>query len=175
VLFGKLDWLKAFVPSLKILFLKRDPRSIVSSVLRSNFIHFWNYAHLVPPAFAAMHPHYLSKARTPGEMAAEVVAMSVATRYEMARRSIQNFEHRELHLEDLMQNPHEGLETITRFLGVDADDEPLSFLKRRQLESRGGPFSSFRAANDVVTAWERHLNAEQLRVIEEVLHCEPVA
>jgi hypothetical protein len=66
------------------------------------------------------------------------------------------------------------LKDITHFLGVDADDEPLSFLKRRQLESRGGPFSSFRAADDVVHAWKRHLNAQQLRVIEDVLQCEAV-
>jgi len=66
------------------------------------------------------------------------------------------------------------LKDITLFLGVDADDEPLSFLKRRQVESRGGLFSSFRAADDVVHTWKRHLDAQQLRVIEDVLQCEPV-
>src|SRR5690349_192263 len=34
-LFGKLGWLSSFLPGLKVIFLRRDERAIVSSVLRS--------------------------------------------------------------------------------------------------------------------------------------------
>ncbi|MBW8830061.1 MAG: sulfotransferase [Burkholderiales bacterium] len=173
VLFGKLDWLKVFIPSLKILFLQRDPRAIVSSVLRSNLLSFWNYVHLVPPLFKAMHPDYVSRSRSVDEAtrAAEIAAMSVVVRCEMARGAIQKFDHMELHLGALMRRPREQLEQIIEFLGVESDDGPLSFLRKRQLASRGGPYSSFRLPDDVERAWERHLTADQIRAIEDVLQC----
>ena len=173
VLFEKLGWLKAFIPRLKILFLKRDPRSIVSSVLRSHLLELWDYARLVPPAFRKIHPHYVSRtdAADSAAAAAEIVAMSVVTRYEFARCAIRNFEHMEVDLSDLMREPAEWLQAITEFLGVPPHEGPLSFLKERQAVSRGGTFSSFRLQSDVQHTWERHLNASQIRAIEDVMQC----
>jgi len=173
VLFGKLEWLKAFLPTLKILFLKRDPRSVVSSVLRSNLLGFWNYDRLVPPAFRKLYPGYVSKVHAAdwATLAAEIVAMSVVTRHELARRTVQHFEHLELRLDDLMREPERRLHDIAEFLGVEANEAQLSFLKQRQAETRGGRFSSFRSRDDVERGWERHLSAAQVRVIEDVLQC----
>ena len=173
LLFEKLGWLKAFLPSLKIVFLKRDLRAIVSSVLRTDLVQFWDYARRVPPAFAKIRPGYVSRtdsADTPA-MAAEIVAMSVVTRYQLAERAIREFDHREVHLDDLMRNPEDELAGIVDFLGVEADEGPLSFLQRRQAASRGGTFSSFRLPAEVQHGWEQHLSAAQLQAIDNVLQC----
>lgn len=173
VLFGKLEWLKAFLPSLKILFLKRDPRSVVSSVLRSNLLGFWDYARLVPPAFKKLYPHYVSTVQPSdwASLAAEIVAMSVVTRHELARRTLPHFDHLELRLDELMQEPERRLHDIAEFLGIEANEAQLSFLQQRQAETRGGRFSSFRSRDDVERGWVRHLSAAQVRVIEDVLRC----
>lgn len=173
VLFEKLGWLKVFMPSLKILFLQRDPRSIVSSVLRTNLLEFWDYERLVPPAFRTIRPHYVSRIDPSDRRtaAAEIVAMSVVTRYELARRAIREFDHAEIHLDELMRRPEERLEAIAEFLGVPPHEGPLSFLRQRQAVSRGGMFSSFRVQDDVRRTWERHLNAAQLGAIEDVMQC----
>jgi hypothetical protein len=173
VLFGKLGWLKAFLPSLKVLFLKRDPHAIVASVLRTDLLPFWDYAHLVPPAFKALHPGYVPNADLSDRAtaAAEMVAMSVAVRYDLAQRAIQNFEHMELQLGELINDPVRQLEAIAKFLGVEAHEEQLAFLRHRQGVTRGGAFSSFRLRHDVEHGWRRHLNANQIRVIDGVLQC----
>lgn len=173
VLFGKLGWLKAFLPALRVVFLKRDPRSIVSSVLRSDLIGLWDYAHHVPEAFKSVFPDYVSRVAAGDEaaVAAEMVAMSVAVRYELARRSIQRFEHMEVQLEELMENPRGHLERVMQFLGVDAHEAPLSFMTLRQASSRGGPFSSFRLREDVAHAWRRDLSAQQVGAVEDVMRC----
>jgi hypothetical protein len=173
ILFEKLEWLKAFIPPLRILFLRRDPRSIVSSVLRTNLLELWDYARLVPPAFRKIRPNYVSRidASDTEAAAAEIVAMSVVTRCEFAARAIRNFEHMEVHLGDLMRDPAQWLEAIAEFLGVPAHEGPLSFLRERQAVSRGGMFSSFRLQGDVQHTWERHLNASQLQAIEDVMQC----
>jgi hypothetical protein len=173
ILFEKLGWLKAFIPSLKILFLRRDPRSIVSSVLRTNLLEFWDYTRLVPPAFRKIRPHYASRidAADREAAAAEIVAMSIVTRYELARCAIRDFEHMEVHLGDLTREPAAWLEAIAEFLGVPRHEGPLSFLKQRQAVSRGGTFSSFRQQSDVQDTWERHLNESQIRAIEDVMQC----
>jgi len=174
LLFEKLEWLKAFIPSLKIVFLKRDPRAIVSSVLRSNLLGLWDYARLVPPAFAKIKPHYVSRIDSTdiSAAAAEIVAMSIATRYAHARRALDRFEHREIHLDELTREPATQLEQLSEFLGVPPHQGPLSFLAQRQAVSRGGAFSSFRSHDDVRNTWSRHLNAAQVRAVEAVMECQ---
>jgi hypothetical protein len=175
VLFGKLDWLGAFLPTLKVLFLKRDPRAIVSSVLRSNLAGLWNYSALVPPAFRKLFPHYgdTQAHGDPATAAAEIVAMSVAARYELARRTLQRFDHLVVHLDEVTHQPQQCLDAITRFLGVEPHEEPLRFLRERQAASRGGPFSSFRKQEDVENTWQQHLLPGQVQVIEHVLAAAP--
>lgn len=170
-LFGKLGWLKAFIPRLRIVFLTRDTRAIVSSVLRSRLAAFWRYADLVPPAFAQLCPGYASRIAI-GDAAlraAETAAMSVALRYEFARRTLPLFEHRSLALEDLTAEPARCVRMLAEFLGVEADPEQVAFIAARQSESRGGLFSSFRSLEDVESAWRRHLSPQQLQVIDEVM------
>jgi hypothetical protein len=170
-LFGKLEWVKEFLPTLKILFLTRDPRAVVSSVLRSGLCEFWRYHDLVPRAFHEIYPHYARRGdeSDPTIREAEIAAMSVATRYEIARRTLHLFEHRLVSLEDVMRDPPGCLESMTAFLGVESHPDAFLFLQRRQGVSRGGAFSSFRAPEDVQTAWRLHLNAGQIEVVEDVL------
>jgi hypothetical protein len=170
-LFGKLGWLKQFMPSLKIIFLRRDPRAIVSSVLRSELAGFWRYADLVPPAFAGVCPGFVSRVDA-GDItarAAETVAMSVAVRYELARHTLDLFAHCMLDLDELMRRPMHCLQVLADFLGVEPDPEQMSFIITRQRESRGGLFSSFRAPVDVEGAWRLHLSERQIEAIDHVM------
>jgi len=170
-LFGKLQWVKEFLPTLKVLLLTRDPRAVVSSVLRSGLSEFWRYHDLVPHAFREIFPHYERRGAgsDPAIRDAEIAAMSVATRYELARRTMHLFEHRVVPLEEVMRNPAGCLESMIAFLDIEPHPDPFSFLQRRQGVSRGGAFSSFRAPEDVQTAWRRHLSAGQIEVVEDVL------
>jgi|GEM_PF-1221237 len=170
-LFGKLEWLKAWMPSIKLVFLTRDPRAIVSSVLRSELSDFWLYDDLVPQAFHAACPEYESRAGTadPTLRAAEVAAMSVVARQALARRSLARFPLLEVALEDVMREPQRCLREMTDFLGVDPHPLQAEFLAQRQGASRGGAFSSFRAPADVQGRWQRHLSAGQVELVEGVL------
>jgi hypothetical protein len=170
-LFGKLGWLQAFMPSLKVIFLRRDPHAIVSSVLRSELAGFWRYAELVPPAFALVCPGYASRVDRdePTALAAELVAMSVAARYELARRTLDLFAHLTLDLDELMRTPLHGLQAVADFLGIEPDPQQMSFIITRQGESRGGLFSSFRDPVAVEGAWRTHLSARQVEAIDDVM------
>jgi hypothetical protein len=170
-LFGKLGWLKGFMPSLKILFLKRDPRAIVSSVLRSGLASFWDYERLVPRAFCRLYPAYASRV-PPGDAparAAELAAMSVVARYELARATLGLFEHRVVYLDELSRKPVQCLRAISQFLDVEPDPGQLLFLGERQSTSRGGLFSSFRVHEEVEHTWRRHLSVRQVQAVEDVL------
>lgn len=170
-LFGKLAWLQAFMPRLKLVLLWREPRAIVSSVLRSGLIDFWDYRELVPPAFQRLFP----QAPPPGgaigsrEELASLAAMSVATRYELARRALSGFEHFIVGLDAVVQRPAETLGALARFLGVAPHPGPLQFLQGRQAASRGGTFSSVREPAGVSRGWQQHLAAPELAAIDRVL------
>ncbi len=186
VLFGKLEWLREFLPPLKVIFLKRDIRAVVSSILRSHLTELWNYSKLVPAAYQRLFPAHHAQRQVDLETglalpwhtrnpsgddkvrAAALAAMSVVVRYELARRELRHFEHRILSLEDIVQKPEVCLKVITDFLNVDSDDAPLRFLHGRHVTSRGGLFSSFRSPEDTQHAWSWHLSAAQLRAIDAV-------
>jgi hypothetical protein len=149
----------------------RDPHAIVSSVLRSGLLAFWCYPDLVPRAFAELSPQYrrLPAHADPAALEAELAAMSVAVRYAMARRNLALFEHRIVPLDEAMRDPEGFLHTVTGFLGLEPHADQAAFLQRRQSEHRGGLFSSYRSPQDVHGGWRRHLSAQQVHVIEEVL------
>ena len=79
------------------------------------------------------------------------------------------FDHRLVALEEMMQDPAICLQSIADFLGVEPHPDQASFLRQRQVTSRGGAFSSFRDPHEVQLAWRRHLSARQVEVIEDVL------
>lgn len=173
-LFGKLGWLQACMPRLKLIFLWREPRAIVSSVLRSGLIDFWDYREFVPAAFRRLFPH-AGPLPGPGlaigcrvELAT-LAAMSVATRYEMARRALPAFDHVVVGLDAIVQRPGETLTALARFLGVPPNPGPAQFLSGRQVASRGGTFSSFREPDGVAHRWQQDLAPSELAAVEHVL------
>lgn len=169
VLFGKLEWLAAFMPTLRVVFLTREPHAIVSSVLGTELGEFWGYRERVPRAFSERFPGYTSRAADDAERDAEIAAMSVAVRYELARRALPLFEHHVVALEDVLRDPHRALRELDGFLGVDVHPEQLAFLQRRQTVSRGKEFSSFRTPDDVQAGWRRRLTKRQVDLIDGVL------
>ena len=168
-LFGKLGWLKAFLPGLRVLWVQRDPRAIVSSVLRSGLMDFWRYRELVPPRFEALCPGYRRAPAGTRAHDAELVAMSVVVRLDMAQRSLGPFAHHTVRLDDFALDPRAGLQQLCRFLGLEAHPEQLAFLRQRQGITRGGRYSSFRSHHDVQDAWRRHLTEAQVAAVEAVL------
>lgn len=169
-LFGKLGWLKAFLPELRVIFLRRDPRAIVSSVLRSKLTTLWSYSELVTGAFMREVPGYVSRvARADAAMrTTEVVAMSVALRYELARRCLHHFEHLSVELADISREPARVVGELVSFLGAEAAGDAAAFIQTRQAETRGGLFSSYRSLDDVENGWREHLGEAQLALIDEV-------
>ena len=169
-LFGKLGWLKAFLPELRVIFLRRDPRAIVSSVLRSKLTTLWSYSELVSGAFMREFPGYESRV-TRSDAAlrtTEVVAMSVALRYELARRCLHHFTHVSLELADISRDPARVVAGLVAFLGAEAAGDAAAFIQLRQAETRGGLFSSYRSLDDVENGWRDHLSEAQLALIDEV-------
>ncbi|WP_374564016.1 sulfotransferase [Ideonella sp.] len=178
-LFGQLDWLRAYLPGLKLVFLWRDPRAIVSSVMRSELMGFWRYHELVPPAFARLFPHRASLAFTASQTAdvATLAAMSVVVRYELARRALGSFDHLVLGLDAVARAPAHALDAMARLLGVEPHPSPVQFARARWATNRGGTFSSFRDPAGVSLRWQAHLQRAEVDAIERVLHavnwCEP--
>jgi Sulfotransferase family len=170
-LFAKLEWLHAFMPGIKLIFLRRDPRAIVSSVLRSGLTGLWAYGELVPPAFRRHFPRAVLPAWPAGSAAAQaaLVAMSVALRYALVTEALRSFEHCVVNFQDIVEQPSESLDALSDFLGVPAHTAPLHFLLSRQGNSRGGTFSSFREPSGAVNGWQRRLTRQELEAIAGVL------
>jgi hypothetical protein len=72
-------------------------------------------------------------------------------------------------LDALMHTPEAPLRSITDLLQIDPHADQSSFLAERQITSRGGAFSSFRAPAEVRGNWRRHLSDRQVEAIDGVL------
>lgn len=180
-LFGKLDWLRAYLPGMKLVFLWRNPHAIVSSVIRSGLVDFWRYRELVPPAFVRLFPHQASLALTATESepvnVAMLATMSVVVRYELTRRALGAFDHLVLGLDAVARDPAQALNAIARLLGFEPHPSPMQFALARGSTNRGGTFSSFRDPAEVAQRWQGHLDKHQVEAIDRVLQavnwCEP--
>jgi hypothetical protein len=94
--------------------------------------------------------------------------MSVAVRYELARRELPRFEHVVLGLDAIARRPVDTLAMLWRFLGVPDHPGPLQFMSGRQGVSRGDSFSSFREPALALEGWRRHLGPSDLEAIDAV-------
>jgi hypothetical protein len=168
-LFGKLGWLEAYLPGLRVVWVQREPLAVVSSVLRSGLMDLWRYRELVPPRFEALCPGYTRQAANESIEQAELAAMSVAVRRDLAQRSLGRFAHHTVCLDTFSEDPPSGLRSLCRFLGVEPHPEQFEFLEQREAVTRGGRYSSFRAGRDVQGAWRRHLSDAQRAAAEAVL------
>ncbi len=168
LLFDKLQWLNRYLPSLKIIFLIRDPRAVAASIMRRNmYDSIWKYSLTIPRYMRAYHAKRLEQPTLP-----ELFIYSWKIRYELARQHSHLFEHQFIRLEDVMRYPERSLSAIMNFLGVEPEEQQMAFLNQSQRETRGETFSPYRASEEVMNLWRQVLSDDVRDQIETALHHE---
>jgi Sulfotransferase family len=165
----KLGWLQRAIPSLKVIYLCRDPRAVVRSVLRHRARRQWRYE-LVVPRYARHYPDVPFAIETGDEIGRCISSWQI--RHFEACRSLAEGEHCTVRLEDLVRRPQATLDRIMNLLGLAIDDRQLDFIRASQEERRGGPYSTFRRAEDVLSGWRSELGVHERRRVEGQLHDE---
>lgn len=168
LLFEKLQWLKRFIANIRVIFLIRDPRSVVTSIMRRNMHDsIWKYSTTIPK--------YMEQASGPLKRNWDVSDLSIFSwkiRYELAKENCNLFEHLFIRLEDVMQQPKETISKIMLFLDSDLCQTQLDFLYESNIKTRGKTFSSYRATNEIINLWRERLPLEIRKNIESILNRE---
>jgi Sulfotransferase family len=163
LLFDKLSWYHALMPSLKVIWLIRDPRAVIHSILHSGLWRLWEYQQRVAPFCQEYFGDRSIAPASPGELA----LWSWLVRQALATEHLTLFAYIKVRLEDLVRSPEAELERISRFLGVAVRPQQGRELMHGH-ESRGGAFSTVRDSDKVLTGWEQGLTSELRRYIEDV-------
>lgn len=172
LLFEKLEWVKQFIPNLNIIFLVRDPRAVICSVLKKGeaYKKIWKYDQTIP--------EYTKKyLNIPGEIVLDPVHLTTWSwkiRTELTFRYKELFNHRVIKLEELILNTEQTLDNIMSFLGSELNYKQTEFIKRSHSQTRGKEYSSYRDINDVLSSWERKLSDADRHYIESNLREEMV-
>jgi hypothetical protein len=166
LLFEKLPWLARVAPALRVIHLVRDPRAVVTSLLRLNFDRLWNYRHNLE-RYLRRYDDLPFTVELGTEL--DQCISSWQVRHFEARRHLDEFAHVRIRLEDLLDAPGPTLGRVMTLLGARVEDRQLDWVRRSQQDTRGGPYSTYRRREDVVCAWRRQLSGSDRARIEDRL------
>lgn len=167
LLFEKLPWFKKFIPEIKIIYLVRDPRAVVNSVMRNDMYKIWNYDTTVRK--------YLNKynlelnVSTPFELA----VWSWKIRDGLFHKYKNLFEYRIVKLEDIVNNPEEKANELMSFLNMKLSDSQIEFLSKVYVDDKKGKaFSVFTSKERVLNDWRGKVSNDEEAYIKRILHNE---
>lgn len=164
-LFEKLEWLKQFLPQLKIVFLVRDPRAVVYSSVKIR-MYEWDYIKKIQ-----WHSLFDVDIEDP----IKLCTRSWKTRFWLAKEGLKLFEHFVVRLEDIVLEPDKYLEELFNFIGTCFTVQQRNFFCTSHSQSRGSEFSTFRTQETILNSWKKGLFFEAREYIESNLQEEMVS
>jgi hypothetical protein len=164
LLFDKLSWCREIFPSSRVIWLVRDPRAVVHSVLRCGLWRFWEY----PERVARFCRDYYRDQSINPVSPVELTLWSWKVRYALAREQLGHFDHLRVRLEDLVDRPQVELGRISELVGLPVTPGQEACCSRPGEESRGGTFSTVRRGNEVVGGWRAGLSDEDRMYVERL-------
>ena len=164
LLFEKLPWFKEFMPEIKIIYLVRDPRAVINSVMRNDMYKIWNYDVTVKRYLEVNNPEI--KISTPIELA----TWSWKIRNNSFNRYKKLFDYKIVRLEDIVNDPQEETSKMMSFLNKGLSDEQVAFLSKVYVEDKKGKaFSVFTSKDRVLNDWKGRVSIEDEKYIRRIL------
>ncbi len=164
LLFDKLGWCREMFPSLRVIWLVRDPRAVVHSVLQCGLWDFWEY----PQRVGGFCREYFGDPGIAPASPAELTLWSWKARYALAQEHLLGFDHLQVRLEDLISSPRRELERIGELVGFRVTAAQELVAVRPTAESRGGTFSTVRRGGEVLNGWRTGLAAAEREYVERL-------
>ncbi len=171
--FLQMDWLKEYLPGIRVVYLERNPMAVMASFKKANFFDRWNYGerfellsktvreneklHEYLPLFGDQEDSWESK-----------LAKMWFIRISEIRKQLSSFDHIAMEFEDLILDPHYFFDEILKFTGMQMDASVDNGIKARCTESKGGTYSTFRNPQEVLSSWKHNLSSDEKRVIRRI-------
>ncbi|HST47607.1 sulfotransferase family protein [Jatrophihabitans sp.] len=162
----KLPWLLAALPDLVVVYLVRDPRSVISSVLSRDFTKLWRYEVTIP-RYRALYDDVPFPIEV-GDVFERCVSSWQIRHYETMRH-LPRDRSLSVRLEDSLTDPERTLTRVMAALGLAPTQRQYDFIEQSQQDSRGSAYSVFRRPADVLHGWSRNLTRRQVATIESRL------
>lgn len=169
--FFQLEWLKEYLPDLKIIYIERNPHGVVSSFKKSDFFNRWNYSERFRVLAEQVNNckdlegYRPMVAKVSGSSWVDQLTTMWYIRTREARKGLQLFDHNIFKYEDLIVNPQLQFAEMFKFAGLELTNQVMETIRDRCQETRGGEFSTFRDSKKVAGEWKRVLDADEKRII----------
>ncbi len=165
-LFEKYWWLKKAISFDKLLFVIRDPRAVIASVIsRDMHLSWWDYK----GRLENYYPEILSNICIQ-ESPVKVCAAIWKCRMEHIINIMEKEDnHILIRLEDVLNNPNEEIDRIMRYLGYTIHEKQKSFLRETSGETRNSTYSNYRKKEIVLDSWKKKITKEDIGWLEDYL------
>lgn len=171
MLFEKMTWLKEFMPNLKVIYLVRDPRAVVNSVMRNNMYKIWDYETILPRYIDS----YLSDIKSEVDFSNpfNLAVWSWKIRHNLFLWNQNLFDSMVIRLEDIVNEPIENANKIMTFLDREVSKEQEEFLSKVYGDTKKGKqFSVFTTKDRVLNDWKSGVSKENEIYIIQTLRKE---
>lgn len=170
ILFEKMHWLKKYLPALKIIYIVRDPRAVVYSIIKRSMWDIWDYKNKIPEFIKKNYKGIKIDKDDP----VQLCMWSWKIRREFCINNLYLFDNIVLRLEDIILEPEIYLKKLMNFIEKDVDKKQWDFFEKSHIQSRGVAYSTNRRIEDVLNTWKDGLGDYDKRYIEANLREEMV-
>ena len=179
----KLDWLKGLLGSdQKILFLTRNPFSVVASICKkidTESYHpndVWNYGQKYEKLISqydfkeSAYSMLIDRVKKMTSIESRIFTNWFIKNVEALRILLNDYpNHKIVRYEDINERREESISEILEFMGLKISSNVVSCFKESQSETRGNAYSSKRKNEDQTTLITENLNHESFLEIRELL------
>lgn len=168
--FLKLEWLKQWIPDLKIVYIERDSLSVIASFKESDLFERWNYRKRFDVLKAEVKLRD-ELAQHRGILAApsqdhwvSLLADIWGIRTTEARDKLGLFDHMSVSFETLVDAPQETFSQIFDFMNLRMGSNIHDAIAERRVRSKGSTYSTFRDPEQVKSKWKLMLSSDEKRI-----------
>lgn len=173
--FLQLGWLREYLPDLRVIYIERNPRGVVSSFKKANLFERWNYSKrfsMLSEQVSAcddLAEYRTMVARTSSGSWVDMLTTIWYIKTREAKKGLQHFDHICIEYEDLVKNPESRFADIFKFAGLNLMDQVVQTIRDKCRETRGAEFSTFRDSKQIVDEWKSLLDKGEKKSIRQCL------
>lgn len=171
--FLQLEWLKEYLPGLRVIYIERRPPGVIASFKKSDFFNRWDYSRRFRMLAEQVNTHeelkeYRAMVAEAGEKSwIDQLYVMWHIRTCETRKALRHFDHAIFSYEALARNPKSEFSRMFGFAGLEFTDSVIQTILERTRESKGGEFSTFRDSKRTTENWKRILDNEEKRTIRK--------
>ncbi|MFH1306487.1 MAG: HAD-IA family hydrolase [Candidatus Micrarchaeota archaeon] len=171
----QLQWLKKYLPDLRIIYVERNPLEIFASFKKSDFYNRWEYDF----RFNILGESIRNNKELAGyrkifdevdkNSNIEKLSLMWKIKTEVAKNDLEAFVHEKFKYNGIVADPEKEFGRMFRFMSLKPTPDTIGELQERMTCDRGSEYSAYRASHAQKNKWKEILTKDEVARAKKIL------